>query len=337
VPAEILSTHTPALFATAVEQAAARLRTGEVVAVPTETVYGLAANALDSAAVARIYAAKGRPSYNPIIVHVASRPMARACAAVWPSLADRLAAAFWPGPLTLVVPKAEVIPEIVTAGGNTVGVRWPQHPFMQALIRACDFPLAAPSANLTNQLSPTNATHVFRQLGDRVPLIVDGGDCNVGIESTVVDVTGAAPRILRPGMITEPSLLAAAALAAGRAPTPEADAGALRSPGLLKKHYSPQARVVLRSWRDESELTDQLVRLNASPERTFVLAHTRIPLSGRLPHVLIIPDDPEAFARGLYAELHRCDELGAEWIVVEELPDTPAWSGLTDRLRRAAA
>lgn len=335
--AEILSTHTPALLAAAVERAAARLRAGELVAVPTETVYGLAANALDPAAVARIYAAKGRPSHNPIIVHVASRAMARACASVWPPLAERLAAAFWPGPLTLVVPKSEAIPDIVTAGGATVGVRWPQHPFMQALIRACDFPIAAPSANLANQLSPTNAVHVAKQLGDRVPLIVDGGDSNVGIESTVVDVTGAVPRILRPGMISEPSIHAAAGndLAASEF-SPETN-GPLRSPGMLAKHYSPRARVILRRWRDEADLTAQIAGLNATPEQVFVLTHTRIPLSGRLPHVSVIPDDPEAFARGLYAELHRFDEQGAAWIVVEELPESPEWNGIVDRLRRAAA
>ncbi len=337
VPAEILSTHTPALLAAAVQRAATLLRAGEVVAVPTETVYGLAANALNPAAVAKIYATKGRPSHNPIIVHVASRAMARACASAWPALAERLATAFWPGPLTLVVPKSDAIPDIVTAAGKTVGIRWPQHPFMQALIRECDFPLAAPSANLANQVSPTNAAHVAKQLGDRLPLIVDGGDSNVGIESTVVDVTGAGPRVLRPGMITVPALLAAAG------PAPEdhrsnshAD-GPLRSPGQLERHYSPRARVVVSRWRDEAELVAQLAVLDAAVDRTFVLAHTRIPLSGKLPHVLVIPDDAEAFARGLYAELHRCDDLGAAWIVVEELPDSPEWSGVADRLRRASA
>jgi L-threonylcarbamoyladenylate synthase len=336
VSAEILSTHTPALLAAAVECAAARLRAGEVVAVPTETVYGLAANALDPAAVARIYALKGRPSHNPIIVHVASPAMARACATAWPAAADRLAAAFWPGPLTMVLPKAGVIPDIVTAGGTTVGIRWPQHPFMQALIRTCDFPLAAPSANLANRLSPTNASHVARQLGDCLSLIVDGGDSNVGIESTVVDLTGSSPRILRPGMIHEPAILAA--IGGGLEPvfaTPPV--GALRSPGLLQKHYSPRARLVVLRWADEDQLLTELTRLGANLERTCVLAHSRIPLGGRLPHVHVIPDDAEAFARGLYGELHGCDDQGAEWIVVEELPDSPEWSGIADRLRRAAA
>lgn len=349
MPAEILPTHTPALMAAAVTRAAELLRAGQIAGVPTETVYGLAANALDPAAVAKIYAAKGRPAHNPIIVHVASRAMARACAAAWPDMADRLADAFWPGPLTLVVPRAAVIPDVVTAGGSTVGVRWPQHPFMQALIRACDFPVAAPSANLANQLSPTNAAHVARQLGDRLPLIVDGGDCNVGIESTVVDVTGAAPRILRPGMIAEPAIHAALGNPEFGIRNSECHdddlesepksvlSAPLRSPGMLAKHYSPKARLLLARWRDDVDLLQQLENLKADPETTFILAHHCIPVGGQFPHVFVIPDDPEAFARGLYGHLHLCDEAGARLIVVEQPPDLPEWAGIADRLRRAAA
>ena len=195
---ELLATHTPELFAAAVRQAAAWLRTGEVVALPTETVYGLAANALDASAVARVFQVKGRPAHNPVIVHVASAAMARDCVQTWPELAERLAKAFWPGPLTIVLPRAENIPAAVAAGGSTVGIRWPAHPLMQAVIRECGFPLAAPSANLSNQISPTNAQHVYRQLGGRIPLIVDGGQSQVGIESTVLDLTVSPPRILRP-------------------------------------------------------------------------------------------------------------------------------------------
>jgi L-threonylcarbamoyladenylate synthase len=156
--AEILSTRTSELFRAAVVRAVELLTRGELVALPTETVYGLAANALDAAAVARIFAAKGRPAHNPIIVHVSSVKMARQCVSHWPPLAQRLARAFWPGPLTLVLPRSLVIPDLVTAGGPTVGVRWPNHPFIQAVIRACNFPLAAPSANLSNRVSPTTAT-----------------------------------------------------------------------------------------------------------------------------------------------------------------------------------
>ncbi len=338
MPAEILSTHTPALLAAAVERAAALLEAGEVVAVPTETVYGLAANAFNPTAVARIFTLKGRPAHNPIIVHVASAAMARVCSSAWPPLADTLGATFWPGPLTLVVPRSEQVPAIVTAGGSTVGVRWPQHPFMQAVIRRCGFPLAAPSANLANRLSPTNARHVQAQLGDGLPLIVDGGDCNVGIESTVVDVTGTTPVILRPGMITEPDILQAAASPIPvPSPTPLDPGAVQRSPGQLEQHYAPRARLMVWNWRDEEDLWRQLAGIGLPWSSVHVLAHSRIPLSGRLPHVKLIPDDPEAFARALYGELHRCDEEEAGIIVVEALPEGPEWAGIADRLRRAAA
>ena len=222
--AEILSTHTPALFQKAVRAAVTRLRAGEVVALPTETVYGLAANALDAVAVGKIYEIKGRPSHNPIIIHVAGNDLARQCVADWPAAAEQLSRAFWPGPLTLVLPRAAGIPEAVTAGGATVGVRWPSHPFMQAVIRECGFPLAAPSANLSNQISPTNAEHVRAQLGGKISLIVDGGQSQVGIESTVLDLTVAPARILRPGMIHSESL--AAVLGSLATTTAGANAGA---------------------------------------------------------------------------------------------------------------
>jgi L-threonylcarbamoyladenylate synthase len=208
VTAEILSTHTPELFQKAVQRAVELLRAGEVVALPTETVYGLAANALDEKAVAKIFQIKGRPSHNPIIVHVASNKMAKRCAKNFPAIAEKLSKSFWPGPLTIVLPRAKEIPEIVTAGGKPVGIRWPSHPFIQAVIRECDFPLAAPSANLSNSISPTNVEHVRKNLGGKIPLIVDGGQSQVGIESTVLDLTVSPPRILRPGMIHAESLAA---------------------------------------------------------------------------------------------------------------------------------
>ena len=180
--AEILPTHTPFLFRAAVKAAADLLTAGEVVALPTETVYGLAANAMDPEAVARIYAIKRRPSHNPIIVHVDGVTMAKRCVVAWPEAAQKLADAFWPGPITFVLPKSDLIPSIVSAGGDTVGVRWPGHPIMREVIKACGFPLAAPSANPSNSLSPTNAQHVRKGLGDRLPLIVDGGQAQIGIE-----------------------------------------------------------------------------------------------------------------------------------------------------------
>ncbi len=170
--ADVLPTHTPALFEAAVARAWELLRAGELVALPTETVYGLAANALDARAVAKIFEVKGRPAHNPIIVHVGSVAMAGRCVTAWPEIAERLAKAFWPGPLTLVLPRSAAIPDSVTAGGATVGVRQPAHPFIQAVIEACDFPLAAPSANLSTRVSPTNAMHVKKSLGNKIRLIV---------------------------------------------------------------------------------------------------------------------------------------------------------------------
>ena len=332
---EILSTHTPQLFAAAVKRAAERLRAGEVVALPTETVYGLAANARDENAVAKIFQIKGRPAHNPIIVHVASNEMARDCVAQWTELAEKISKSFWPGPLTLVLPRAEKIPDIVTAGGATVGVRWPGHPFMQAVIRECGFPLAAPSANLSNQVSPTSAEHVRAQLAGKIPLIVDGGQSQVGIESTVLDLTSTPPRILRPGMIHAESLAAVAGNI--QQPTFNSQHSTLRSPGLLAKHYSPKAKLLVLNWLDDADLTAQLVARHLSPTTCRVIAHTKIPAGLDAENVSVIPHDAEAFARALYAELHRCDAAGAKLIVVEAPPDAPAWAGIADRLRRAAA
>ena len=334
---ELLPTHTPSLFAAAVQRAAERLRAGEVVALPTETVYGLAANALDEAAVAKIFQVKGRPAHNPIIVHVASRAMAQGCGQGWPELADALAKAFWPGPLTLVLPRAEIIPDVVTAGGGTVGIRWPGHPFMQAVIRECGFPLAAPSANLSNQVSPTNAAHVRAQLGGKIPLIVDGGQSQVGIESTVLDLTVAPPRLLRPGMIHAEALAAVCGEVQGHDARSQNPGSRLRSPGMLARHYSPKAKLVVLNWRDDADLHRQIRDSQLAIRDCFVIAHTQIPGGFGAVNVSVIPHDAEAFARALYAELHRCDAAGAKLILVEAPPDLPEWSGIADRLRRAAA
>jgi len=332
---EILSTHTPELFQKAVLRAAELLRAGEIVALPTETVYGLAANAFDESAVATIFQIKGRPATNPIIVHISGNDMARRCVKNWPELADKFSKAFWPGPLTLVLPRAEEIPKIVTAGGATVGIRWPGHPFIQAVIRECHFPLAAPSANLSSRVSPTNAEHVRAQLGGKIPLIVDGGQSQVGIESTVLDLTVAPPDILRPGMIHAESL---AAVAGNLQPsTFNLQPSAPRSPGLLAKHYSPKAKLFVLTWHDDADLLSQLSTFNFQPSTSFIIAHTTIPSGENFGGVSVIPHDAEAFARAIYAELHRCDEAGAGGIVVESPPDLPEWAGIADRLRRAAA
>jgi L-threonylcarbamoyladenylate synthase len=329
---EILPAHTPELFQKAVRHAADLLRAGEVVALPTETVYGLAANAFDETAVAKIFEIKGRPSHNPIIVHVASLEMARRCVATFPPLATQLAKSFWPGPLTLVLPRAQVIPNMVTSGGETVGIRWPAHPLIQAVIRECGFPLAAPSANLSNQISPTNARHVHKQLDGKIPAIVDGGQSGVGIESSVLDLTVSPAQILRPGMIHAESFAAAGlTVAVGGAMT-----GALKSPGQLEKHYAPKAKLLILNWRDGAELERKIQALGRGVHGCHIIAHGCIPSAEPFAGVSVIPHDAEAFARAIYAELHRCDETGAETIVVEAPPEGAEWTGIADRLRRAA-
>lgn len=330
----VLAAHTPQLFQAAVLEAATRLRAGDVVALPTETVYGLAGNALDQRAVERIFEVKGRPLHNPIIVHVASLPMAKRCAATWPRLAGRLAKAFWPGPLTLVLPRAYEIPSAVTAGGSTVGVRWPRHPLIEAVIRECGFPLAAPSANLSNRISPTCAQHVLKQLADKIPLIVDGGPCQVGIESTVLDLTVSPPRILRPGMIHQEALQAVIGRVAASPGSPD---GPLKSPGMLRKHYAPKAKLVIWAWLNEADLRARCAKCRCPIGRVQVIAHTRTPSAQIWSGVSVLPRDASAFARAIYAELHRADESGAKLIVVEALPKTSEWRPIADRLKRAAA
>ena len=346
----ILATETPGLFEAAVRAASEALTRGEVVALPTETVYGLAANAWDAEAVARIYRVKGRPAENPIIVHVASVEQARESASVWPLEAGLLARAFWPGPLTMVLPKSGRIPSIVTAGGSTVGLRWPSHPFMQAVIRTCGFPLAAPSANPSNALSPTTARHVQRTLGDRINLIVDGGASNVGIESTVLDLTCSPKRVLRPGMIHAESLaevlgeiVAVRGGEGGGAGNVDSTATSvaggkdeLRSPGMLPKHYAPKAGLRVMSWHDDGELMRGIERGGWRAAECQVIAYGQIPSGEGLAGVSVIPHDPEAYARALYAELHRCDEFGVKHIVVETPPEGPEWRGVADRLARAS-
>jgi L-threonylcarbamoyladenylate synthase len=282
-----------------IDQAAGLLRSGRLVAFPTETVYGLGANALDPAAVQRIFEAKGRPLSSPLIVHVARVEMARGLALVWPEKAEALALKFWPGPLTIVVPKRDLIPDIVTAGLPSVGLRMPAHPLALELLKATGLPLAAPSANRFTQVSPTTAQHVRDGLGDAVDLVLDGGPCMVGIESTVLSLAGDTPRILRAGMISQPEIEAVIGPV-------EVGAGA-ESPGQHPKHYSPRTRVVVGeppSWGR-----------GVCPE---------------------MPGDPAAYAEQLYRVLHELDREHYDWIGFALPPDTPEWAGIRDRLQRAA-
>lgn len=315
---------------TAIAAAADIIRRGGLVAFPTETVYGLGADALSELAVRRIFAAKGRPAYNPIIAHVASVEHARTLVTRWPDAADRLAQVFWPGPLTLVLPRAPMVPLALTAGRNTVAVRMPSHPVALALIRAADRAIAAPSANRFTELSPTTADHVARSLGDRVEMILDGGATHVGIESTVIDVSGEAPVLLRPGTLARAALEAALGVpVTDPAPVARADE-ARASPGMIERHYAPRARVILV---DSSSLRVAIKRERQSA-RVGALVITS-EASGAS-SVQQLAADPLGYAQALYASLHALDEDGCEVIVVERPPQTSEWAGVNDRLRRAS-
>ncbi len=294
-----------------ISEAAARIRAGGVVAFPTETVYGLGVNALDAAAVGRVYELKGRPPTSPLIVHVASVEMARSVVSEWPALADELAQRWWPGPLTLVLPKSPAIPEIVTSGLATVGVRMPNHPIALELIEQAGVPIAAPSANRFGGLSPTTAEHVRMAFGDTVD-VIDGGPSQVGIESTVVAIEDGTLKQLRPGMISLGELETVA--------NPE---GAHPSPGMQPRHYSPRTRLLLVDSPQEL------------PDRAGAYVWRK--KSGLVGCSVRMPPTPDEYAARLYAVLHELDQQRLPWIAVEKPPDTPAWAAIHDRLRRAAA
>src|SRR5690348_2207067 len=315
-----------------IERAAAVLRAGGLVAFPTETVYGLGAHALDSAAVLRIYAAKGRPSFNPLIVHVANEAAARALAIEWPDAAAQIAQAFWPGPVTIVLRKREIVPDAVTAGLDSVALRVPAHPIALALIRAAAIPIAAPSANRSTELSPTSARHVAASLGDRVDLVLDGGPTVVGIESTVLDLRGERPAILRPGVIGARELspiigpLARAEDVHGDAPR--------AAPGQLDRHYAPRARVELFAPADAEQAAGAARALAASGVTVGAMTLT-VDLAG-VDKAIPMPPDPIEYAHRLYATLHELDDVGCDVVFVERVPEEERWLAITDRLVRAA-
>ena len=291
-----------------VDRAAALIRAGRLVALPTETVYGLGAIALDAEAVERIFTAKNRPHTSPLIVHVDSIEMARGLASAWPRSAEMLARRYWPGPLTLVLPKNSTIPDIVTAGLPTVGLRMPDHPLALQLIRAAGVPIAAPSANRFTELSPTLAGHITELLAD---FVLDGGPAHVGIESTVLSLAGV-PELLRPGVIPLPDL--EALIGPIRSALPVTPGDAHSSPGMHPRHYRPVTPL-------------------------YLLSPSSKPPDGKGVWLRIgaeMPSDPRAFAAALYTQLHELDNKGLDWIAVETPPDTPEWAGVLDRLRRAA-
>jgi L-threonylcarbamoyladenylate synthase len=312
-----------------IAEAAAIIRAGGLVAFPTETVYGLGANATDTDAVEKIFSAKGRPSYNPLIVHLASAAAAEGVVTAWSDTAHRLATHFWPGPLTLVLPKATAIPDLVTAGLPTVGIRVPAHPVALALLQAADCPIAAPSANRSTAVSPTEAGHVVASLGGYPDLVLDAGPANVGIESTVLDLSSEVPTILRPGMISRAAI--ASVIGDVRAASRHSIEGEARpSPGMMDKHYSPRTRLLLANVAE----IGQLLAREGRDRRVGVLVRSAFTAANV--NLIPMPDSPPDFARALYATLRHLDEQGFDLLIVERVPAGDEWDGIRDRLLRAA-
>jgi L-threonylcarbamoyladenylate synthase len=330
-------TWTPERAAAIAAEAAEVLARGELVALPTETVYGLAARADSAEACAKIYAAKGRPATHPLIVHVGSleaarplvAPVAHAALASWGSR-------FWPGPLTLVLPRSAAVPDLVAAGGPTVALRMPAHPVMAAVLARCAFGLAAPSANRYQAISPTTAAHVARGLGDAIALLVDGGPCAVGLESTIVAPAlaradgslepGARSRVLRLGGLPLEELRALDPELVVDAGTDEGD-GAHAAPGRDRKHYAPRCAVAFVA--HGGELTE--VRAGAG----YLTYGEEAPVG--FPFARVLPQDPAGYGRDLFAALHEAEEAGIHTLYVRALPEGESWAAARDRLTRAAA
>ncbi len=326
-----MRTHMLKATPSSIQEAAGLLRAGQVVAFPTETVYGLGANALEARAVRRIFAAKGRPADNPLIVHVSSRAMASRVAKDVPPLARRLMRAFWPGPLTLVLPKSRIIPGAVTAGLSTVAVRMPAHHVALALIRAARAPIAAPSANRSGHVSPTRARHVLADLGGRIPLILDGGPCRIGVESTVLDLTQDPPAVLRPGGLSLERLRRiipdVRVQTASRRPA---------SPGMKYRHYAPRTPLLLvESSRSAKAVSYTLhARFGPSARIAVICPCDSEPTWKGLGVVVPLGRTPAEMARRLFATLRR---LKAFDVIVAELPPKAhlGWA-VRNRLRKAS-
>ena len=313
-----------------IARAAAVLRAGGLVAFPTETVYGLGADARNPDAIRRLFAAKGRPVDHPVIVHLARVEQIGEWAARVPPVAQQLAAAFWPGPLTLILPRAPHVLDLVTGGQDSVGIRVPSHPVARELLAAFGDGIVAPSANRFGRLSPTTAAHVRAELGDAVACILDGGPTTVGVESTIVDCTGKRPVLLRPGKIT-PAQLAAVIGAPPAAPT----AAAPRASGTLPRHYAPQTPLEIVP---PDDLAERAARLHDTGTRAAVLSRRTAPEWLPDPSAwYVMPRDAAPYARTLYATLHDLDARGYQRILVEAAPDGDGWLAVRDRLRRAAA
>jgi L-threonylcarbamoyladenylate synthase len=324
----------------AIAEAAERIRAGELVGFPTETVYGLGADASNDAAVALIFAAKGRPPEHPLIVHVASAAQVADYASEVPDFAAKLIEAFWPGPLTLILPRRAGVAAAAAGGQNSIGLRCPAHPVALALLQACGTGLAGPSANRFGHVSPTTALHVQEELGEDL-LVLDGGPCAVGIESTIVDCTRGQPVLLRPGLLTRAQLEAACGQ-----PVLDKDApgsvAAPRASGTLESHYAPNARVrlmdaqALQTALDALNANNAAAAAQASPGTVAVYARSPLGLKAPTLHRQM-PEDAAAAAQQLFAVLRELDALGVSQIWVQAPPDAPEWDGVRDRLSRAAA
>ena len=321
----------------ALEQASELLRQGQVVAFPTETVYGLGANALDENAVRAIFAAKERPADNPLIVHVAERRQLKGLCEVTET-AEKLMDAFWPGPLTMLLKKTDRIPAVTTAGLPSVAVRCPCHPISQALLRQCGLPIAAPSANRSGRPSPTSAQHVYEDMRGRIPLILDGGSCQVGVESTVVDLTGPVPCVLRPGAVTAENIASVVGdcTVAESVMRPLKDGEAAPSPGMRHRHYAPKAKMTVYIGDDQS-VARAICTVFDQSENAAILAHTgAMPLFGNR-RVFDLGDTPEDGARLLFQRLREMDEAGCALILAQGWKPEGKALAVMNRMARAAA
>jgi L-threonylcarbamoyladenylate synthase len=318
-------------------KAARLILTGQLVAFPTETVYGLGANALDAVAVKKIYAAKGRPSDNPMIVHIADRADIYLLSANVPKKARMLAARFWPGPLTIVLKKRHLVPDAVTAGLDSVAIRMPSNRIAGALIKAAGVPIAAPSANLSGRPSPTSATHVIEDLKGKIPLILDGGNADIGLESTVIDLSTKIPTLLRPGKISLEQLRKAI----GRVEVSpsvtgkKASQGTVKSPGMKYRHYSPKAKVILvcgQKSKTTQRISALLNQLKSSGKAPAAIGRARFP-----GHNTFFHSTPQSLARGLFREFRELDKKGIDVIIVQGVDEKGIGLALMNRLRKAAS
>jgi len=317
---EILQGNSPI----AVERAVAFLKEGTPIAFPTETVYGLGADAKNPAAISKIFSVKGRPSNNPLIVHCLDQAMAQSCVAGWDERCESLARKFWPGPLTLILQRHSSIPPTVAGGGDTLAVRVPAHIVARALLAHFEAPIAAPSANLSTRVSPTSAKHVLKTLEGKIPLILDGGPCQVGLESTVLDMTSKEPTILRLGDISEEMIAECLGL---RVHIRSFDEQAPKSPGMMRRHYAPKTPI--RFCQKPSEL----------PKSNFALIFfdpNWATKHGTNPSIRL-PDEPKGYGKELYRALHWADEQNQSQIIIQETPKNKAWAAIRDRLSRSVS